>query len=355
MLVRRLLAVVAGVAMIVAALLTRDGGIGSGERGSSFERGQRAKVAELQRASPDELRRRAEDSGGYDLAFEPDYEEVPTLVCSSELGQVCREMAGLGFAVIEQPPWTTLSRLRDGSRTDADLWIAPLAVVELGAAASDGALEVEPRALADARIAAVTRRGEGPAQECVSSPTPLSCLVRAGERLTIPDPAASVVGAAVLVAIAREFGGSGPAEMAAAAELLNGGQVTAAPVAELLSVGAPAGEVALDSDAAVAAAFRLGSVPEGEPGPPPVAVRWARTSDSLPVGLAVDPDHPQVGRIRALLRSRSAGHSLGQAGFLDPEDAYVDPEGPLADRPPTPAPVAGRDLEAARAAWQERR
>jgi len=355
MLVRRSLAVVAGVAMIVAAILARDGGMEGSERGSSFEREQRAKVAELQQASPAELRRRVEESGGYDLAFDSAYEEVPTLVCSSELGPVCREMARLGFAVIEQPPWTTLSRLRDGSRTDADLWIAPLAVVELGTVASDGALEVEPGAIADARIAAVTRRGEGPAQECASSPTPLSCLVRAGERLTIPDPAASVVGAAVLVAIARESGGTGPDEMATAAELLDGGQATAAPVAELLSVGAPAGEVALDTDAAVVAAFRPGGVPEGEPGPPPVAVRWARTSDSLPVGLAVDPDHPQVDRIRALMRSRSAGYSLDEAGFLDPEDPYVDPEGPLADRPPTPVPMDGRDLEAARAAWQERR
>lgn len=168
----------------------------------------------------------------------------------------------------------------------------------------------------------------------------------------MPDPATSPVGAAVLVAIAHEAGGTDPDDLAAAAGVLDQAHVTTAPVAELLAVGAPPGEVALGDDAVVAATYRPGDADVGER--PPVTVRWARTSDSLTVGVALDQEHPQVERIRALLGSRALGYTLDRAGLADPVEGYVDPEGPLAERPASPAPIAGTDLDAARAAWRER-
>lgn len=160
MLARRALAVLAGVALIVAAALTRDGpGDGDDDLNPS-ERRRRAAVTAVQRASPGKLRRLADDDGGYQLSFDPRLEEAPTLVCATELGEACQEMTQFGFAVIEQPSWTTQARLGDGARTEADVWLAPQAVIESVATSDDG-LDTEAQVLAEARIAGVVRSGRG--------------------------------------------------------------------------------------------------------------------------------------------------------------------------------------------------
>ncbi|HXH56371.1 hypothetical protein [Iamia sp.] len=355
MLVRRCLSLVAGLALVVVALVRREGG-GDGDGPSQYDRGERAAVTALQRASPEALDRLAEEGSGYDLAFRPRFEEAPTLVCASELAEACRRLGRLGFEVLDQEGWTTLARLRDSEDVDIDAWVGPEALLTLGVAASEGDLELGSAPLADSLVAAVSRPGPGPSATCRSSATPLTCLVGAAERLTVADPGTSAAGAAVVIALARESGGSGPDDLAAAAELLADAQVTAAPVTELLAVGAPAGEVALGTDAAVGAAFGFGRTEDGdEPEPPSVEVRWSRTSDSVPLAVAVDPDDRRSDRIVALFRSRAAGFSFEQNGYLALDDTlYVDDDGPLADRPGAPAPVAAADLEAAHQAWQER-
>jgi hypothetical protein len=349
MFARRLAAVVAGALLLGGAIYLRDGDDGGGGDGlTDHQRERAAEVAELQAADAEELRRIAEQGSGYDLAFEPGYEEVPTLVCSDDLGEVCRDLAGLGFDVSAAPPWTTADRARDGG-VPGDVWVGPQALLE---GSPDDTLEPEPSALAESRVAAVTRRGSGPAEECEGSGTPLSCLVEEADHVTVPDPTVSAAGSAVLVALANEAGG-GPDGLAAAMALLSDAQVTASPIAELIDVGVPRGEVALGTDAPAVGLVEDSYGEEDEL--PPILVRWSRTSDSVPVGFAVDPQHPQADRIRALLRSSTVAYDLQRAGFLSVvEDVYLDEEGPLADRPDSGAPVTFESLEAARTAWRER-
>lgn len=355
MLLRRCLSLASGLALVVVALVLRPSE-GGGEGPSEADRRDRAEVAALQRASPEALARLADEGSGYDLAFRPRFEEAPTLVCASELAEACRDLGRLGFEVLDQQVWTTLAQHRDGAGVEVDAWVGPEAVLGLAVTASESDLELGPAPLADSLVAAVTRPGEGPSATCQSSATPLTCLVGAAERLTVADPATTAAGAAVVVALAREAGGSGPDDLAAAAEVLADAQVTAAPVTELLAVGAPAGEVALSTDAAVGAAFAFGRTEDGdEAEPPSVEVRWSRTSDSVPLAVAADPDDRRSDRIVALLQSRAAGFSFEQNGYLPLDDTlYVDDDGPLAARPGAPAPVVGTDLEAARRTWQDR-
>jgi hypothetical protein len=347
MLGRRLAAVVVGALLLGGAIYLRSGDEDGGDDGPTRnERERAAEVADLRAAGPEELRRRAEQGSGYDLAFQPGFEEVPTLVCSADLGEVCRALTDLGFDVGTAPPWTTADRARDGG-TGVDVWVGPRALVE---GSPDAALEVDAADLAESRVAAVTRRGPGPAEECAGSGTPLTCLVEEADRVTVPDPTVSAAGSAVLAALANEAGG-GPDALATATALLADAQVTASPVAELIDVDVPRGEVALGTDAPAVALVEA-SYGE-EDALPPLLVRWSRTSDSVPVGFAVDPEHPQADRIRALLRSSTVAYDLQRAGFLSAvEDVYLDDEGPLADRPEQGAPVPYDRLEAARTAWR---
>ena len=246
---------------------------GAGDGLSSHQRERAAEVAELRAADADELRRVAEQGSGYDLAFEPGYEEVPTLVCSDDLGEVCRDLAGLGFDVSAAPPWTTADRARDGG-TGTDVWLGPRALLD---GSPDDDLEVDATDLAESRVAAVTRRGPGPAEECAGSATPLTCLVEAADHVTVPDPTTSAAGSAVLVALANEAGG-GPEALAAAIAVLADAQVTASPIAELIDVDVPRGEVALGTDAPAVALVEEAYGEEDDL--PPLLVRWSRTADS---------------------------------------------------------------------------